>query len=97
MQRPHRARRAVVYHDDRLASGEEIVKKKRLETSKKRRINPHIPVPVEPLPDSIQEAQSDPLPAFTPPLRPVHTLEHLKSLLTVHGALKTEGIVYKGP
>jgi hypothetical protein len=31
------------------------------------------------------------------PLRPVHTLEYLESLLTVHGALKTEGIVYKGP
>jgi hypothetical protein len=56
MQRPRRARRAVVFHDDRLANEEEIVRKKRLETSKKRRANPHIPVPVEPLPDSIQEA-----------------------------------------
>ena len=69
MQRPRRARRAVVFHDDRLANEEEIFKKKRLETAKKRRTNPHIPVPVEPLPDSIQEAQSDPLPAFTPPFR----------------------------
>jgi hypothetical protein len=32
MQRPHRARRAVVFHDDRLANGEEIIKKWRLET-----------------------------------------------------------------
>jgi hypothetical protein len=39
MQRPHRARRAVVFHDDRIANEEEIVKKKRLETSKKRRTN----------------------------------------------------------
>ena len=66
MQRPRRARRAVVFHDDRLANEEDLVKKKRLETSKKRRTNPHIPVPVEPLPDIIQ---SDPLPAFTPPFR----------------------------
>jgi hypothetical protein len=40
MQDLHRARRAVVYHDDRLASGEEIVKKKRLETSKKMTYQP---------------------------------------------------------
>jgi hypothetical protein len=53
MQRPRRARRATVFHDDRLANEEELVKKKRLETSKKRRINPHIPVPVEPLLDTI--------------------------------------------
>jgi hypothetical protein len=39
MQRPHRARRAVVFHDDGIANEEEIVKKKRLETSKKRRTN----------------------------------------------------------
>jgi hypothetical protein len=69
MQRPRRARRAVVFHDDRLANEEDLVKKKRLETSKKRRTNPHIPVPVEPLPDTIQETQSDPLPTFTPPFR----------------------------
>jgi hypothetical protein len=48
MQRLRRARRAVVFHDDRLANEEELVKKKRLEISKKkRRTNPHIPVPVE--------------------------------------------------
>jgi hypothetical protein len=35
MQRPRRARRAVVFRDDRIANEEEIVKKKRLETSKK--------------------------------------------------------------
>jgi hypothetical protein len=61
MQRPRRARRAVVFHDDRLANEEDLIKKERLETSKKRRTNPHIPVPVEPLPDTIQEAQSDSL------------------------------------
>jgi hypothetical protein len=33
MQRPRRARRAVVFHDDRLANEEDLVKKKRLETS----------------------------------------------------------------
>jgi hypothetical protein len=61
MQRPRRARRAIVFHDDRLANEEEYIKKKRLEASKKRRTNPHIPVPVEPLPDIIQ---SNALPAF---------------------------------
>jgi hypothetical protein len=69
MQRPCRARRAVVFHDDRVANEEDLIKKKRLETSKKRRTNPHIPVPIEPLPHTIQEAQSDPLPAFIPPFR----------------------------
>jgi hypothetical protein len=69
MQRPRRARRAIVFHNDILANKEELIKKKRLETSKKRRINPYILVPVEPLLDTIQEAQSDPLPAFTPPFR----------------------------
>jgi hypothetical protein len=49
MQRPRRACRAVVSHGDRIANEEEIVKKKRLETSQKQRTNPHIPVPVEPL------------------------------------------------
>ena len=34
-----------------------------------RRTNPHIPVPIQPLPHTIQEAQSDPLPAFIPPFR----------------------------
>jgi hypothetical protein len=33
MQRPRRARRAIVFHDDRLANEEDLVKKKRLETS----------------------------------------------------------------
>jgi hypothetical protein len=33
MQRPRRARRAVVFHDDRLANEEDLVKKKRPETS----------------------------------------------------------------
>ena len=47
MQRLRRACRAVVFHDDRLANGEELIKKKCLEISKKRRIGPHIPVPVE--------------------------------------------------
>ena len=97
MQRPRRARRAVVFHDDRLANEEEIVKKKRLETSKKRRTNPHIPVPVEPLPDSIQEAQSDPLPAFTLPLRPVHTLEHLEKPTYCAWGLKNRGDCIQGP
>jgi hypothetical protein len=82
MQRPRRARRAVVFHDDRLANEEDLIKKERLETSKKRRTNPHIPVPVEPLPDTIQETQSDSLLEleFPPvnPLRPVYTLEYLE-------------------
>jgi hypothetical protein len=37
MQRLRRARRATIFHEDRLANEEELVKKKRLETSKKRR------------------------------------------------------------
>jgi hypothetical protein len=53
MQRPRQARRAIVFHDDRLASEEELVKKKRLETSKNDVPTSHIPVPVEPLPDTI--------------------------------------------
>jgi hypothetical protein len=69
MQRPRRARRAIVFYDDRLANEEDLIKKKRLETSKKRRTNPHIPVLIELLPDTIQEAQSDLLPAFIPPFR----------------------------
>jgi len=31
------------------------------------------------------------------PLRHIHTLEYLESLLTVRGVLKPEGITYKGP
>jgi hypothetical protein len=31
------------------------------------------------------------------PLRHIHTLEYLESLLTVRGVLKPEGIMYKGP
>jgi hypothetical protein len=42
-------------------------KKMRDETAKKRRINPLNPVPVEPLPTSLNEAHADLLPAFHPP------------------------------
>jgi hypothetical protein len=50
MQRPRRAHGATIFHDDRIANEEELAKKKRVETSKKRRTNPHIPVPIQPLP-----------------------------------------------
>jgi hypothetical protein len=49
MQRSHRSIRPMTFYDDKLAQGEEIIKKSRLETSKKRRINllqPAIPEPL---------------------------------------------------
>jgi hypothetical protein len=39
MQRPRGSIRPVTFYDDKLAQGEEIIKKSRLETSKKKHTN----------------------------------------------------------
>ena len=60
---------------------------------------------VEPLPDTIQEAQSDLLPDFTPPFRieyesfvyPVHTLEHLEKPTYCAWGLKNRGDCVQEP
>jgi hypothetical protein len=59
----------VTFYDDKIAQEEEAIKKKRLETSKKRRTNPLQPIAVEKLAEPLQSAQQDPLPAYTPPFR----------------------------
>jgi Transposase IS4 len=69
MQRPRRSAKPVTFYDDKLAQEEEVIKKARLETSKKRRAHPLQPVAVEKLPQPLQTAQQDPLPEFTPPFR----------------------------
>ena len=69
MQRPRRSAKPVTFYDDKLAQEEEVAKKARLETSKKRRANPLQPVAVEKLPEPLQATQQDPLPEFTPPFR----------------------------
>jgi hypothetical protein len=40
MQRPRRSIRPVTFYDDKLAQGEEVIKKSRLETSKKKAYEP---------------------------------------------------------
>jgi hypothetical protein len=45
------------------------MKKTRLKTVKRRRTNAFLPVPVEPLPEPLQQAEQDPFPAFQPPFR----------------------------
>ena len=67
MRPPSRVRGAVTFYDDAQAKGDETIKKMRDKTAKKRRINPLNPIPVEPLPASLNEAYADPLPAFHPP------------------------------
>jgi len=49
MQHPRRFIRPMTFYDDKLAQGEEIIKKSRLKMSKKRRTNllqPAIPEPL---------------------------------------------------
>jgi hypothetical protein len=55
MRPPPHSRSAVTFYNDAQAKGDE--------TAKKWRINPLNPVPVEPLPASLNEAYADPLPA----------------------------------
>jgi hypothetical protein len=59
MQRPRRSAKPVTFYDNKLAQEEEVIKKSRLETSKKRRANPLQPVAVEKLPEPLQAAQQD--------------------------------------
>ena len=67
MRPPPRVRSAVTFYDDAQTKGDEAIKKMRDEKAKKRRINPLNPVPVEPLPATLNNAHADPLPAFHPP------------------------------
>jgi hypothetical protein len=69
MRPPPRDRNAPTKYDDSQAKGDEAVKKTRLKTVKRRRTNAFLPVPVEPLPEPLQQAEQDPFPAFQPPFR----------------------------
>ena len=53
----------------RKLKGDEAVEKTRLKTVKRRRINAFLPVPVEPLPEPLRQAEQDLFPAFQPPFR----------------------------
>jgi hypothetical protein len=69
MRSPPRDRNAPIKYDDSQAKEDEAVKKTRLKTVKRRRTNAFLPVPVEPLPEPLQQAAQDPFPAFQPPFR----------------------------
>jgi hypothetical protein len=53
----------------RKLKGDKAVEKTRLKTVKRRRINAFLPVPVEPLPEPLRQAEQDLFPAFQPPFR----------------------------
>jgi hypothetical protein len=69
MRPPPRDRNAPTKYDDSQAKGDEAVKKTRLKTVKQRRTNAFLPVPIEPLPEPLQQAEQDLHPAFQPPFR----------------------------